>query len=81
MTVLSNHAFLSQPLYLICRHAQDITQNLISMLTQQWRWYPNTRLRMRVFDGCVDQFHRTASWVVDFFDHIAGQHYRLVSSE
>ena len=43
------------------------------MLPQRRGRGPDARLRMRVFDGGVDEFHGTAGGVLDFLDHVSGE--------
>lgn len=76
--LLIDHTLLSQAADMGLVQANVFPQHLISMLSKRRRWTSEPRRAFGKLHRGVDQFHRTAVLVVDFYDHVACQRVLVV---
>ena len=72
---LSNHTITTQLLDLVVGRTQNLSKDLIGVLTQQRRRTPDPRGRVGVLDRSIHHFDGPARGVIDLGHHVPCQHY------
>lgn len=70
-----NYAVTAELLDLFVARSQNLSKDLVGMLTQKRRRTPNPWRRVGVFDWSIHHFDGPARGVIDLGHHVPSQHY------